>query len=142
MSWYDVLNPVTDAQWLTGTGQYDPTNAARAGLTQVAQNQSNFGGQAQGNYGADTGQANQTINDLRDIAAGKNSVAALQLQQASQANQAQQASMAAGASPNNAAQAARIAAMNAGRIGYGLAGQQALAGHPGAQRGHVVSSAA
>jgi hypothetical protein len=140
MSWYDYLDgsalfngvtgssPTQAAEYLTGTGADDPTNGPRAGLNQIAQNQQAFGQQAQNNYNASTGQANQTIGDLRDIASGKNSVSAIQLQQAAQANQAQQASMAAAASPNNQAMAARNAMMNAGRIGYGLAGQQSLAG--------------
>jgi hypothetical protein len=140
MSWYDYLDgsaalgavsgrsPSDWAAYLTGTGQYDPTNTPRANLDTAGANATGFAQQAQGNYNQDTGQAQQSVNDLRAIANGQNSVSAMQLQQAAQANQAQQASMAAAASPNNAPMAARNAAMNAGRIGYGLAGQQAVAG--------------
>lgn len=65
---------------------------------------------------------------LQDIATGRESVSAMQLKQANQQNQAMQQSMAAGARGGNSAMAARQAAMNAGRQGAGLAGQQAIAG--------------
>lgn len=62
------------------------------------------------------------------LASGQDSVSAEQLRQSLQQNQAAQMSMAAGARPGNSAMAARTAALSAGRQGYGLAGQQAVAG--------------
>ncbi len=65
---------------------------------------------------------------LQNQAAGKNSLSAEQLRQGLQQNLAAQQSMAAGASPRNQAMAARTALMQQGRLGAGLAGQQATAG--------------
>ncbi|MGE0551749.1 MAG: tail fiber domain-containing protein [Kofleriaceae bacterium] len=79
-------------------------------------------------YGAMTQEAEASRQYLRDLAMGKNSVAAEQLRQGMQQGQAAQASMAAGASPQNAAMAARTAANNMARLGYGMSGQQAIAG--------------
>lgn len=87
-----------------------------------------FANQAQGNYNNMTQQGMQSINDLRDLANGKNSVSAEQLRQGLQQNLATQRSMAAGANPQNAAMAARNAAMNMNRSAYGMTGQQAVAG--------------
>jgi hypothetical protein len=67
-------------------------------------------------------------NYLRDVAEGRNSVSAEQLRQGMQQNVAAQQSLAASASPANAAMAARTAANNAARVGYGMSGQQAVAG--------------
>lgn len=75
------------------------------------------------------GQQNANIAGLRAYANGSKSVSAEQLRQAAATNQAQQMSMAAGAGGTpNAAAAARTAAIQAGRVGAGLAGQQAVAG--------------
>lgn len=87
-----------------------------------------FANTAEGNYGNMTAQGMQSINDLRALASGQNSVSAEQLRQGQQQNLATQRAMAASANPANAAMAARTAAMNMGRIGYGLSGQQAVAG--------------
>lgn len=73
-------------------------------------------------------EANQERDYLRKVARGEESVSRMQLAQALQQNQAQQQSMAAGARGGNQAMAARQAAMNAGRQGAGLAGQQSIAG--------------
>jgi hypothetical protein len=94
--------------------------AARAGGFANAQQRAFTGlqGQQQGN-----------IAGLQSIANGQSSVAQQQLRQAAAANQAQQLSSAAGAAGTpNAAAAARTAAIQAGRIGAGLAGQSTLAG--------------
>jgi len=75
------------------------------------------------------GQAlDETLDMLRQQATGERSVSAEQLRQGLQQNLAAQQSMAAGARPGNAAMAARNAAMQMGRMGSGLSGQQALAG--------------
>lgn len=65
---------------------------------------------------------------LRQTAAGQNSLSAEQLRQGLQQTQAAQLSMAAGAAPQDAAGAARTAAIQMGRLGSGMAGQQAIAG--------------
>lgn len=87
-----------------------------------------FANQTAGNYNALTGQLGQSADQLRALASGQNSVSALQLQQALGQNQSAQRSMALGASPVNQAMAARTAAIQSGRLGAGLAGQQAVAG--------------
>ena len=87
-----------------------------------------FATQNQGNYVGLGHEANREREYLRKIARGEESVSAMQLKNALQQNQAAQQSMAAGARGGNSAMAARTAAMNAGRQGAGLAGQQAIAG--------------
>lgn len=62
------------------------------------------------------------------IAQGMDSISAEQLRQGLEQNIAGQRSMAAGAAPQNAAMAARTAAINAGRMGAGMSGQAAMAG--------------
>ncbi len=117
--------------WLSntlGVGSGDPNNAARDAVNRNAAGAHGFGLEAQGNYGRDTAAMQQQRQYLQDLASGRNSVSAMQLQQGMQQNQAQQQSMAAGANPNNSAMAARNAAMNMGRSAYGLSGQQAVAG--------------
>jgi hypothetical protein len=94
-----------------------------------------FANAAQGNYNMATDQLQGTYGQLGEamkyqqgLARGENSVSAEQLRQSLQQNLAAQRSMAAAASPNNAAMAARTAAMQQGKLGSGLAGQQATAG--------------
>lgn len=78
------------------------------------------------------GQTGQRIGTLADMlqrrAMGQDSLSAEQLRQGLQQNLAAQQSMAASASPANAAMAARTAAIQSGRLGSALAGQQATAG--------------
>lgn len=97
-------------------------------LNAVGASGQQFGDSAAGNYAGLTGRLNGSLDALQAQANGQNSVSAMQLQQGLQQNQAAQRSFAAGASPNNSAAAARTAAMQMGRMGTGLAGQQALAG--------------
>lgn len=111
-----------------GIGSGDPSNKYRNAVSSVGENALNFGYGAANNYNQNQAGLNQSIDALRALASGQNSVSAEQLRQGLQQNVAAQQSLAAGASPQNAAMAARQAAMNAGRLGYGLAGQQALAG--------------
>ncbi len=111
---------------LNGASESDEEKMKR--LNRVGSSAHRFGRDAAGNYRDLTGRLTGSLDSLQDLANGKNSVSALQLQQGLQQNLNTQRSMAAGASPNNAAMAARTAAMNMGRLGSGLAGQQALAG--------------
>ena len=77
----------------------------------------------------DLGKENAALRgQIGDIANGKNSISAEQLRQGLQQNIAGQQAMAAGARGGNQAMMARQAMMNAGRMGSGMAGQQALAG--------------
>lgn len=122
MSWWDAT------QNALGFGSGDPTNQDRTGLRANGAAGAAMGAQGQAGYTADTGQLGAQQKYLQQLASGQNSVSAQQLQQALGQNQAQQMSMAAGAAPQNAAMAARNAAMNSARLGTGLAGQQAVAG--------------
>jgi len=126
-----LFNPISAiksaAKW------YDEnTNRDKQGNLQSLNEQSGLAGgfadSSQGRFGT-LGEALGGETDyLRKVARGEESVSRMQLGQALQKNQAAQQSMAAGARPGNAAMAARNAAMNAGRQGAGLAGQQAVAG--------------
>lgn len=107
----------------------------RAQLNEQGAAAGQFAGQGEAGYGAMTGQLGGTYGRLGEamdyqnrLMRGENSVAAEQLRQGMQQGLAAQRSMAAGAAPQNSAMAARQAAMNMGRLGYGLSGQQALAG--------------
>jgi hypothetical protein len=132
--WSSIGNGITGALskgWDTVTA--DPgTDAEKQRKSQLygqAAAAGDFAQQQQSQFGAlQRSQANN-VNALQRVANGQNSVSAEQLRQATAANQAQQMSMAAGAGGTpNAAGAARTAAIQAGRLGAGLAGQQAVAG--------------
>ncbi len=97
-------------------------------LAAASQAAGKFADQGQFGYGAMTEEMALDRQNLRDLASGKNSVAGEQLRQGLQQNYAAQRSMAASAPPQNAAMAARGAAMNMGRMGMGLSGQQVMAG--------------
>lgn len=100
----------------------DGTNAGQAWLAQ------NFASTGEDNFNRGGQNMLATANRLNAQALGQDSLSAEQLRQAQQAQIAGQRSMAAGARPTNAAMAARTAAIQSGRIGAGLAGQQAMAG--------------
>lgn len=87
-----------------------------------------FADQAQQNYGNMTAESQATRDYLAGLMRGENSLSAEQLRQGLQQNLAAQRSQAAGAAPQNAAMAARTAAMNMGRLGAGMSGQAAMAG--------------
>ena len=87
-----------------------------------------FADQQQGAFQQNQNVSQANINALQGQANGQNSVSAEQLRQALARNQATQMSMAAGAAPQNAAGAARTAAIQSARLGAGMAGQQAVAG--------------
>lgn len=97
-------------------------------LSQQAALSGQFAGQAQENYNQLGSQGRGALWGLQQTAQGQNSVSAEQLRQAMLRGQAQQQSMAASAAPQNAAAAARTAAIQSGRQNAGLAGQQAVAG--------------
>lgn len=107
----------------------DTTNQERQRqLDQAAGQAGGFANQGQSAFGS-LGQALASQQQqLADQAAGKNLVSGELLRQGMQQGQAAQQSMAASASPQNAAMAAQNAMNNMNRLGYGLSGQQAVAG--------------
>jgi hypothetical protein len=119
MSWYNPLS------W---GDESDSTKQKRNDLNEQGQAAGNFAGQGEWNYGALTNEATAARDQLRRLAEGKDSVSAEQLRQGMQQNVNAQRSMAASAAPQNSAMAARNAAVQMGRAGAGLAGQQAVAG--------------
>lgn len=96
-------------------------------LAASATSAGNFANQGETGYGNMSGELAQDRQGLRDLAAGRNSVATEQLRQAQMQQQAAQQSMAAAASPQNAAMAARTAMTNTGRNQGVMAGQAAVA---------------
>lgn len=121
----------------------DPRNERQPNNGQPAPNQTTQGyfdlrGQALGagqfgGYGEDRfrelgDEAARYRAGLQRLASGQDSLSAGQLRQSLQQNISGQQAMAASARPANATMAARTAAMSAGRMGSGLAGQQAMAG--------------
>ena len=113
---------------LIGIGAGDPSNPNRYALGTTGTQASDFASGNDAAYWQSQAGINNTIAGLQAQTQGKNSVSAEQLRQGLQQQLAQQQSMAAGAAPQNAAMAARNAAMNMGRASYGMAGQQAVAG--------------
>ncbi len=134
MAWYDPTTWISTGGGVT-TGDGATVKSAKNKYQNKYGNLSQMGGQAAdfGRTGeAGFGQLGKESADLRAqlgrYASGQESLSAEQLRQGLQQNQAAQQSMAAGARPQNAAMAARTAAMNMGRMGAGLSGQQAMAG--------------
>lgn len=128
-----VQRPSTYGQQLSQqTGLPPPVSvsdgARQALLAQQGGRAGMFADRAEQGYGAYGQQAQGALDYLQGQARGQNSVSAEQLRQALGQNQAAQMSMAAGASPQNASAAGRTAAIQMGRQGMGLAGQQATAG--------------
>jgi hypothetical protein len=87
-----------------------------------------FAGQATKGYQALGARGTGALDALQATANGQNSVSAEQLRQGLLQQQGQLQSMAASARPGNSAMAARQAMIQSGRLGAGLAGQQAIAG--------------
>jgi hypothetical protein len=88
----------------------------------------NFANQGEAGFAA-MGAESQGVRDhLGRVARGQESVSAEQLRQGLQQNLSAQRSMAASAAPRDASMAARTAAIQGGRMGMGLSGQQAVAG--------------
>lgn len=117
---------------VTGTIFSDPGAEAerqrKAMLYGQAAGAGTFADRGEMGYGQLGAQGQMTLAGLQAQANGQNSVSAEQLRQGLAQNQAAQQSFAAGASPQNAAMAARTAAIQSSRLGAGLAGQQAIAG--------------
>ncbi len=98
------------------------------GPTPEQKAQAAYAAQAAQNYQRNQGQIQAQLGQLRQLQNGQRSLSMEQLRQSLQQNLAAQQSMAAGAAPQNAVMAARQASIEAGRLGSGLAGQQAMAG--------------
>lgn len=128
----DVNND--NAPWwdIGGNLQKDPgakTEAARkAMLYDQAKQAGSWANQNQNQVAQNQRTGRIALEGLQRQANGENSVSAEQLRQGLQQNLAGQRSLAASASPQNSAMAARTAAIQSGRLGTGLAGQQAVAG--------------
>jgi hypothetical protein len=132
----DSLNRINRAEDLYGG--VDPSGRLGAAADQGQR----FAGTGAANYaqsGRDLTRQRRDMRGLSDqygglaqqygrIASGQDSISAEQLRQGLQMNQAAQMSAAAGAAPQNQVMAARNAAIQMGRQGMGLAGQQAMAG--------------
>jgi hypothetical protein len=119
MSWYKP--------W-TWADESDSTKQKRTDLNQQGGAASGFANTAEGNYGGLGMEAADARAQLGRLASGQDSISAEQLRQGMQQNVAAQRGLAASANPANAAMAARTAAIQTGRIGAGLAGQQSMAG--------------
>ncbi len=104
-----------------GPNKYSTSN-------QQGQAAAGFAATGQKGFGALGAESADVRDQLRRQMSGQDSLAGEQLRQGLQQNLAAQSSMAASASPQNAAMAARTAMNNAGRLGAGMSGQQALAG--------------
>lgn len=112
----------------SGPPEDDAEAKRRAALAQNGVDARNFANQGEAGYGAMTAAATAARDYLKRLASGQESVSAEQLRQGTQQNMSAQRSMAAGAAPQNAAMAARTAAIQSARLSSGMAGQQALAG--------------
>jgi len=118
------------ASFTDQTGEAAPwelsDNTRKNLLNQQAGLASKSAGQSQANYNQLGQQGQGALNGLARIASGQDSVSAEQLRQGVQQQQAGQMSMAA--SNPQSPMAARTAAIQYGRAGSGLSGQQAVAG--------------
>jgi hypothetical protein len=121
--WWDLGGQLTSG----GQAQEDERKRKEL-LYQQSAAAGGFADQNQQSYGQLGQQGQGALAGLQALANGQNSVSAEQLRQALGRNQAQQMSIAAGAAPQDAAGAGRTAAIQSGRLGAGLAGQQAIAG--------------
>jgi hypothetical protein len=106
----------------------DAERKRRELLYAQAQGAGRFANQGERGYRALGQQGMGALSGLQALAQGQNSVSAEQLRQGLQQNLAGLQSQVASASPQNAAMMARTAAIQGGRLGAGLSGQQALAG--------------
>lgn len=119
MSWYKP--------WTWGD-ESDSSKEKRNDQNYQGSEASGFANEGQDAYSGLRDEQNAARQHLADIASGKVSLSSEQLRQGLQQNLAAQRSMAASASPQNAAMAARTAANNTARLGYGMSGQAATAG--------------
>lgn len=131
-SWYDPrawasgIKHVVDG--VTGSPGDDQERQRKQLLQEQAAKSGGFADYGEGGVQSLGGQMDTARQNLLDQATGKLSYSREALRQGLQQNQAAQQSMAAGASPQNGPMAARTAAINMARQGYGMSGQQALAG--------------
>lgn len=109
-------------------GESDDEKRRKELLRQQAKLSGGFADQSQYNTAMLGNEANSARQNLQKMASGELSYSREALRQGLQQQQAAQRSMAAGASPMAGPMAARNAAMNMGRAGYGMSGQAALAG--------------
>jgi hypothetical protein len=115
--------------WNPSDPTKDPTaDEKRKRLNEQGDAAGNFAGVGEAGYGAMSVEAQQARDYLRRLASGQESVSREQLRQGLQQNLSAQRSMAASASPQNAAMAARTAALGMGRAASGATGQAAIAG--------------
>jgi hypothetical protein len=119
MSWYKP--------WTWGD-ESDSSKEKRNDLNLQGAESSAFADDAQTSFLGMRGAMDAQRAQLGDIASGKDSLSGEQLRQGLQQNLSTQRSMAASAAPRDAAMAARTAAIQGGRMGYGMSGQAALAG--------------
>jgi hypothetical protein len=119
MSWYNPLSWVDESQ--SAKDKRNDLNNQGAASAVLADS-------AGGGYQQLGNEAAGVRGMLNDQASGRVSLSGEQLRQGLQQNMSAQRSMAASASPQNAAMAARTAAIQGGRMGAGMSGQAALAG--------------
>jgi hypothetical protein len=128
---WNLLDPlgVGHTGWLGEAGNDSQSKVdQRNQLTGLGRDAEVTAGENQQRFNTLGGQADAQAGYLNRIASGQESIAREQLRQGLQQNVAAQRSLAAGAAPQNAAMAARTAAMNMGRQGMGMSGQAAMAG--------------
>lgn len=119
MAWYNPLSWGDESK---------SSKAQRSDLNETGLASNQFAEYLQGGVQQLGGESQALRQMLADQAAGRGpSLASEQLRQGLQSNVAAQRSMAASAAPQNAAMAARQAALNAGRLGMGMSGQAAAA---------------
>ena len=136
LEWQAAGSPYGPAgfkKWLDN-GKRDP-NQMRASavdpygdIGRVGASAERFGQQGSLGYDMMTREMAQDRDYLRGLQRGENSVSAEQLRQGLQQNLSGMQSMASSARPGMQPMAARTAMIQGGRLGGGLAGQQALAG--------------
>lgn len=97
-------------------------------LAEQANRAGHFAGQGETGFRSFNTNMDAYRQGLQRLASGQDSLSREQLRQGLQQNLAAQQAMAASANPNNAAMAARSAANNMARSGYGMSGQAAMAG--------------
>lgn len=112
-----------------GSSALDPGEGNRYALGIAAGQAGAFGQAGQGQFlGADQQNMAATNDYLTGLMHGQNSVSAEQLRQGLQSNIAAQQAQAASAGPRNQAAAMQLAMNNSAKLGYGMSGQQAVAG--------------
>jgi hypothetical protein len=144
MAWYDYTPIGAADKYITGgkgaewvgeqfdegglLGDPEGTAANREGRLGAAGQAGSFAGQGEQGFRSLGTEAGLQRKYMEDIARGRESVSAGQLKNALGQNVAGAQAQAAGARPAQGAMASRNAMMSAGRMGAGLAGQQATAG--------------